>query len=325
MTLHQLRILWAVAHAESLTQASKQLGLAQPTVSQQIARLEEALGSQLFNRSGNRLTLTSGGHFLLRKAEAILAQADEAVSGLRAYSEGTRGSIAVGALNSIAEAVLPRTLGRMSRMFPQVDVDIHELPPGDALDMLYGRQINVALLSPTSLSVDSVSYPSIEICEDPYVLATPRALDLSRVADVDSDLSDEDRRTLNRCIQFRFGSAHQSRVAQWYRDVLPHHEVVAQVGTYEVALVLVEAGIGVALVPALTVRKGLDVTLYRVQRPLRQTVALVPQQYQHVEPYATFLALLAEEGRRIELPAIAATPPFLAGAEDRAPVPLAVA
>ncbi|MDA0367951.1 MAG: LysR family transcriptional regulator [Proteobacteria bacterium] len=312
MTLHQLRILWAVAHAKSLTQASKQLGLAQPTVSQQIAKLEESLGTPLFDRIGNRLTLTGGGEFLLRKAETILAQADEAETGLRALSDGSRGPIVLGALNSIAQAVLPRTLARMSEKFPHVEIDVHELPPGEALDMLYGRQINVAVLSVNSLSGDSVAYPSVDVCKDPYVLATPVGLDLSNVGDVESDLDSRAQGILNRCVQFRFGSAHQARVAQWYRDVLPRHQVVAQVGTYEVALALVEAGLGVALVPALTVHARLNVSLYRVKRPERHTVALVPQQYRRVEPYATFLRLLAEEGAAIELPAIEATPPFLA-------------
>ena len=50
MTIHQLRIFWAVAQAKSYTKASKMLGLAQPSLSQQISKLEEEVGSRLFNR-----------------------------------------------------------------------------------------------------------------------------------------------------------------------------------------------------------------------------------------------------------------------------------
>ena len=58
MTLHQLRIFWAVAHAATLTQAAKQLGLTQPSLSQQLSKLEESVGAKLFDRSGNQMTLT---------------------------------------------------------------------------------------------------------------------------------------------------------------------------------------------------------------------------------------------------------------------------
>ena len=95
MTLHQLRIFWAVAHAKSFTKASKVLGLAQPSLSQQISKLEKDVGTQLFNRDSSQMNLTDAGIFLERKAELILAVVEEATIGLREFSEGTRGVIAV--------------------------------------------------------------------------------------------------------------------------------------------------------------------------------------------------------------------------------------
>ena len=146
ITLHQLRIFWSVAHSDSLTRASKLLGLAQPSLSQQLSKLEASLGTQLFDRNSNQLTLTDAGKFLLRKSEFILASVDEAVAGLQEYSEGRRGVISVGALNSLARAVLPRAMGQLTRVFPGVELDIHEISPGEALDLLYGRRLTVALL-----------------------------------------------------------------------------------------------------------------------------------------------------------------------------------
>ena len=88
ITLHQLRIFWAVAHSESLTRASKLLGLAQPSLSQQISKMEASIGAQLFDRNRNQLDLTDAGKFLLRKSELILAGVDEAMAGLQEFSEG---------------------------------------------------------------------------------------------------------------------------------------------------------------------------------------------------------------------------------------------
>ena len=98
LALSQLRVFWTVARAPSLTQAAKQLGSSQPALSQQLAKLEQAIGGRLFDRVNNQLLLTDAGRFLLRRAETILAEVDEAEAGLQAFVEGRRGRIAVGVL-----------------------------------------------------------------------------------------------------------------------------------------------------------------------------------------------------------------------------------
>lgn len=322
MTLHQLRILWAVAHAQSLTRASKQLGLAQPSLSQQLSRLEEAVGVQLFDRTRNQLQLTDAGKYLLRMAERILADADEALAGLKQFTDGARGAIAVGTLNSVARILLPRVLAATAQQFPGIELDVHEVSPGEALDMLYGRQLSVVILADNSIARDSVSYPKMDVCTDPYALAVPRGLDLSRVRDPKADLDDEARAVLNSCIQFNFGTRHTNMVEQWYRQALPDHRLIGQTRAYEVALSMVQAGNGVALVPTMTAMvspdRTFDVTLYRVDLRERHLVALVPAQYQRVEPYRTFLRHLGTAGHDLRLPAMEATPPFLVQSEHQA-------
>ena len=62
MTIHQMRIFWAVSQAKSYTKASKILGLAQPSFSQQITKLEDELGSKLFNRIAGKIQLLMRGN-----------------------------------------------------------------------------------------------------------------------------------------------------------------------------------------------------------------------------------------------------------------------
>ena len=315
ITLHQLRIFWAVAHSESLTRASKLLGLAQPSLSQQISKLEASIGAQLFDRNRNQLDLTDAGKFLLRKSELILAGVDETMAGLQEFSEGARGVISVGALNSIARVLLPQAVRLMAKVYPGVELDVHEVSPGEALELLYGRRLTIAIVAADSVASSGVSFHKMDVFADPYVLAVPKGMDLSNVKDSWADLDDSTRNVLNSCIQFNFGTPHQRRMEQWYHKALPHHRVISQSRTYEVALSLVQEGIGVAVVPALTVRIGrsnnFDVDLYRVNMPERRIVGLVPSQYVRVEPYATFLAALEQAGSAIELPPIEGIPPFL--------------
>ena len=241
ITLNQLRIFWAVAHGDSLTRAAKQLGVTQPALSQQLAKLETALGGQLFDRVNNQLILTDAGRFLLRKAETVLAEMDEAEAGLADFRLGRRRRIAVGALASLARTIVPEAFRLALELVPDLELDLHELAPAEALEQLYGRNLQLALLSSVSLAANRVSFTRIDIARDPYVLAAPRGLDLGRIHTPETELSPEHQRILNRSIQFNFGNLHNQRVDEWYRRVLPRHQVAACCRTYELALAMVQA------------------------------------------------------------------------------------
>jgi DNA-binding transcriptional LysR family regulator len=317
ITLAQLRTFWAVANGPSLTRAAKQLGLTQPSLSQQIAKLEHEAGGRLFDRISNQLVLTDAGRFLLRKAEAILAELDEAEVGLSEYRLGRRGRIGIGAVSSLARSLIPDAWRRALLEVPDLELDVHELAPSEAVEQLYGRNLQVALLSAYSVAANRLSFNKVEVGSDGYALAVPRGLPLAGVADPERDIPDPDaRRLLNRCIQFNFGNAHTRRTEEWYRRTLPAHEIVAQCRTYEVALAMVEAGLGVALVPLLTTtgrggRPMFDVDLYPVPEFERPIVALVPPQYLRAQPFAAFVDALKAAGAALEPPALPPAPPFL--------------
>lgn len=315
MTLRQIEIFWAIAHSDSLTRASKVLGLAQPSLSQQLARLEEEAGVRLFARTGNSLELTDAGRFLLRKAEAVLANMDEIGAGMTEFGQGRRGVISVAMLNSVGRTVLPLALPALAAEMPGVEIDLHEVAPAEALELLYGRRVALAVLAANSVAATSVSFTQLDLLADAQVLAVPRDLDLSRVRDPERDLSEAQRRVLNSCIRFNFGTQHSRRVEHWYREALPRHRVLCQTRTYEVAMALVEAGAGVALVPALAAKLNpvLDhaVRLYRVGLPDRRLVALLPPQNLRVDIYSRFLSILQGAAARVALPATAPPPPFL--------------
>lgn len=119
ITLHQLRIFWAVAHSDTLTKAAKQLGLAQPSLSQQLSKLETTVGTQLFHRRSNEMSLTEAGSYLLPKAEQVLRNLNDLEDGLRQFSGGQRVTVRLAGINSVLRVVLPsainRTRGGISR------------------------------------------------------------------------------------------------------------------------------------------------------------------------------------------------------------------
>ena len=129
------------------------------------------------------------------------------------------------------------------------------------------------------------------------------------------DLGKPERDIINSTIQFNFGSQHKRRIEEWYQKALPHYRVVGQTRTYEVALSMVQEGLGVAVVPALTATVGpdrsYDVSLYQTTLPDREIVAVTPSQYVQVAPYSSFLKVLQEAGSDLVLPKIGAIPPLL--------------
>ena len=214
------------------------------------------MGGQLFDRINNQLVLTDAGRYLLRKAETVLAEMDEAEAGLAEFRLGRRRRISVGALASIARTIVADAYREAVELVPELELDLHELAPAEAVEQLYGRNLQIALLSSISIAANRISFTRVDLARDPYVFAVPRGLDLANVTDPERDLPPDQRRVLNRSIQFNFGNLHNQRVDEWYRSVLPRHQVAAWCRTYELALAMVQAGLGVALVPQLCTRLG---------------------------------------------------------------------
>ena len=178
-TLNQLRIFLAVAHSHSLTRAAKLLDQTQPSLSQHIAKLEEAVGQLLFERGRGQFELTEAGAFLCRRADIIMAEVDKTMVGLMAHAKGIRGVLSVGMLSSIARNLLPDVQSRMAQIFPDVELDVHEVAPAEAIEMLYTRRLTVAVVAAGSLASSSLSFLQSDVFSDPYVLAVPQGMDLS--------------------------------------------------------------------------------------------------------------------------------------------------
>jgi len=315
VTVHQLRVFWAIAHSETLTKAAKQLGLAQPSLSQQLSKLESTVGAQLFHRRSGEMVLTEAGNYLMSRAEHVLRGMREIEDGLAEYGEGKRVTVRIAGINSALRVILPEAIRRMQPQHPAADYDIQESAPADVLEMLYGRRISVGLVAANSIAEAGIGFTQVPVVDDPYVLVVPERLNLDGIEDPKRQLPAEDFALLNRSIQFIFGTQHARRVEDWYDQMLPGHLVAAQCRSFELAVSLVRAETGVCLAPALSTvmdtAAPAGVRLYRVDVEQRRIVALVPSQYRRLEPYSTLLEQLRQVGAETKGPAILPTPPFL--------------
>jgi len=306
----------AVARADSLTQAAKQLGLAQPSLSQQLARLEAIIDLKLFERRSSQLALTPAGNYLLPRVEDILRRLVEMDDGLAEFRGGTRAVIRISGIRSILRAIMPAAMHLVQETAPNMQFDLHDNAPAEILDLLYARKIDLGLVPANSIAEAGSSFLQIPILTDAYVLIVPEWLDLSAVHDPRRDLDPRSFEVLNRSIQFTFGTHHSNRVEDWYDRHLPDHQVVAHCRSFEMAIEMVRSGLGVCLAPTLTCMNGGElignIRLYDIEEPPRRIVALIASQHRRLPPFAALLDALQTAGAAVPIPRAEPVPLFLA-------------
>lgn len=120
MTLQQLQYFLAAAAHQSFTSAAESLHMAQPSLSEQIRRLEAELGVALFVRAGRRLELTEAGRRLRPHAERTLADAQEAVESVREIRDVTGGTVSFGTFGSAHHYLLGGLVSDFRALYPNV-------------------------------------------------------------------------------------------------------------------------------------------------------------------------------------------------------------
>lgn len=116
-SLRQLQYAVAVAQTLSFRTAAARCRISQPTLSTQIAQLEEALGTPLFERNRRRVLLTAAGHAVIERASALLVQADDLVDVAARAGDPRTGTLRIGVLSTISAYLLPGLTPRLRRSF----------------------------------------------------------------------------------------------------------------------------------------------------------------------------------------------------------------
>ncbi|NQW99021.1 LysR family transcriptional regulator [bacterium] len=143
--LRHLRYLRAVAEAGGFTRAAAEIGLTQPTLSQQIAQLERALGVELLSRGRRQCRLTPAGEMVMQYARRVLGDMDALKRSLDDMSGLRRGSLAVAALPALAQRLLPLALPRFHQAHPEIRVTVLEMTVDEMARALATGSIEVGI------------------------------------------------------------------------------------------------------------------------------------------------------------------------------------
>src|SRR5882724_11262842 len=145
-TLRQLEYLVAIADLGSFHRAARACGVSQPGLSAQVRQLETLLELRLLERDRRRVLLTPAGVELVRRARAVLAEAQGLVEVARAFQRPLCGTLRLGVIPTVAPYLLPRVLPRVRKRHPELRLRLREAQTGELVAALDRGELDVLLL-----------------------------------------------------------------------------------------------------------------------------------------------------------------------------------
>jgi DNA-binding transcriptional LysR family regulator len=243
LELRQLRYFVAVAEERNFTRAAVRLHIAQPPLSRQIQALEDRLGVVLFERGSRPLRLTEAGRFFHGHAVQLLAQSAELEAMTRRVGKIER-KMALGFVGSTLYGLLPEVIRRFRAENPAVDLSLHEMATVEQIAALKEGRIDVGF---GRIRQEDPNVRRIVLREERLVAALPVEPPLL-ATEGPLSLRDLAAETL---IVFPKAPrpSYADQVLAAFRDRALAPQAVFEAGELQIALGLVAAGTGVAIVP----------------------------------------------------------------------------
>jgi len=274
MEMQQLRYVVAVARTGNFSRAAEQCHVSQPSLSQQILKLEDDLGERLFDRLKRVAKLTPHGEAFLRHAIRILEEVDAAKREAADAQALMRGTLKIGVLPTIAPYLLPEVMGGFMEKYPGVEIVVQEDTTAQLMKSLLAFEVDLVF---ASQPIRDGRLEVRELFTEELRLALPPGHPLARKRVVKaSDLENE------RLIVMKEGHCLGDQVLRFCdrRDL--HPNISFRSAQLETIQSLVSAGLGLSLIPAMAARSGRkDLPEYRSlqsPKPQRKIVAVWPKQ-----------------------------------------------
>ncbi|HEX3721012.1 MAG TPA: LysR family transcriptional regulator [Verrucomicrobiae bacterium] len=289
MEMHQLRYVAAVARTGNFSRAAEECHVSQPSLSQQIQKLEHELDGRLFDRMKRHAKLTPRGEAFLRRAIRVLEEVDDARREAKEATDLLRGTVVIGVLPTIAPYLLPEAMTEFTQKYPGVEIEVQEDTTAHLLKFLLACEIDFAL---ASQPIQNGSLEVRELFAEELLLALPSGHPLTRKRKVvSSDLGTE------RLIIMKEGHCLGDQVLNFCdrREVRPN--ITFRSAQLETIQALVCAGMGLSLIPAMAAKSGRGVLPeyreFSSPRPTRKIVAVWPKQREPGRAAKEFLKMIS--------------------------------
>ena len=269
LNLDHLRTFLYVIELGSFSAAAQKQGLTQPAVSQQIRSLERKFGLRLAERVGRQVHATDAGTELLIHIRAIDAVLDQAIHAMTSLAAEVTGRIRLGTGATACTYLLPRMLTTLRKRFPGLSVVV---TTGNTADILRGIEANQIDIGLVTLPVAGRNFSVTPVMQDEFV-----AIFSAAEPDVAPHVTAE-MLTTKALVLFEPGARTRQLVDDWFARSARVAKPVMALGSTEAIKEIVAAGLGCAVLPALSVTGAghrQTLTIRPLSPPLRRELAVV--------------------------------------------------
>lgn len=267
--LRHFRYLVALGECLHFTKAAERLGIAQPALSQQIQKLEEAVGCQLVERTTRGVKLTAAGALLVERARGTVEKFEEDLGQTRRIGRGEEGRLTIGFSGSAMLTQLPGAIEKFRRGHPRVELRLREMSTGPQLQALLEGSLDMGFLR----DGDEVAGIGLRtLLSERYVVILPEGHWLARRKVIrPEELKGEPFLLYGRSC----GARAFDRTMECCTRAGFYPEIVQEAPQWVTVIRLVAAGLGVSIAPECVATLAMPGTVYRrLESECRTTVDL---------------------------------------------------
>src|SRR6266700_991262 len=274
VTLRQLRYFDALARHGHFGRAAEACSISQPALSMQIKELEDALGGVLLERSARQVAVTTFGEELAQRSRDILRSGDELGDFARASRDRLAGRLRVGMIPTVAPYLLPKIIGNLTRMHPELD--IQELDEG---------RLDTAIVA---LPVSEPSLAEVALFSENFLLVRPRK-------DEGTPVPSREMLREMRLLLLEEGHCFRDQALSFCKTQSSRPRELLDANSLSTLVQMVSSGIGVTLIPEMAVpveTRSASVSVARFKNPQpSRTIGMV---WRKTSPLARQLLQISE-------------------------------
>lgn len=240
MDLRVMKNFLKIAETENITQASRELNVAQPHLTRQIKALETELGVLLFRRDKKRLHITEEGRFLKQQTEQILKLVEKTERQVKEMQSGISGTLFLGVIESVGESILPDWISEFKRNFPKVKYNIWSANSKDVKERLSKGLLDLAVVREP---IDGSKFSSFHLATENWSVFFSKEHILSqKTGDKISlqELANEDLMVPPERVE---------EVEEWFREKNLRANIKCTFSPMSIGLQLLSRNLGVVILP----------------------------------------------------------------------------
>jgi LysR family transcriptional regulator, hydrogen peroxide-inducible genes activator len=285
VTLRQLRYFDALARHGHFGRAAEACAISQPALSMQIKEMEAALGGLLLERSARQVSLTRFGEELAGRVRDILRSVDELGDFARASRDRLAGRLRIGLIPTIAPYLLPRIIANLTRMHPELNIQVREtLTPRLIQELAEGR-LDTAILA---LPVSEPSLAEVALFSENFLLVRPRK-------DEGTPVPSREMLREMRLLLLEEGHCFRDQALSFCKSQSSRPRELLDANSLSTLVQMVSSGIGVTLIPEMAVpveTRSASVSVARFKNPQpSRTIGMV---WRKTSPLARQLLQISE-------------------------------